>query len=159
MKFLSTTSVGLCEKKNDVASSNQDDSKSGTKELTQVSQVSPPLIEQEFDTDSKDIQMVHQNEQAAEAQTDDGNTTHSQMVVKTEQLVAPVNKVKADAAKNAKESLLDLLGAMKVEVTNKRQLKSLKFKQSFESVTASKPANMESTITMFQQATEASTQR
>lgn len=154
MKFLSTTSVGLCEKKNDVASSNQDDSKNGTKERTPTG---PP--EQKADADSKVIQMVHQNEQPAAARTDDGNTTHSKTLVRTEQLVVPPNIAKADAAKNAKESLLDLLGAMKVEVTNKRQLKSLKFKQSYESVPASKPANMESTITMFQQATEASTQR
>lgn len=157
MKFFSTTSVGLCEKKNDVASSNQDHSKNGTKELT--TKEPPPLIEQKADNDSKVIQMVHQNEQPAEARTDDGNTTHSEPVVKTEQLVVSPIKVKADAAKSAKQSLLDLLGAMKVEVTNKRQLKSLKFKQSYEAMPASKPVNMESTITMFQQATEASTQR
>uniref|UniRef100_A0A3Q3X183 Small ribosomal subunit protein mS31 n=1 Tax=Mola mola TaxID=94237 RepID=A0A3Q3X183_MOLML len=68
-------------------------------------------------------------------------------------------QVKTDAPKSGKESLLHLLGAMKVEVTNKRKLKYLKFKQSYESTPTSKPAALESTISMFQQATvEASSQ-
>lgn len=93
---------------------------------------------------------------------DDGGTAHHQANVRTQQVAAKPTEVKTDAAKSSKESLLDLLGAMKVEVTNKRKLKNLKTKQSFESSAQhkSKTANMESTISMFQKAAaEASSQR
>lgn len=92
--------------------------------------------------------------------TDDGSTAQQQVDVKIEQVVAVPKQVKTDAAKSGKESLLDLLGAMKVEVTNKRKLKNLKVKTSYEPTPKSKPADMESTISMFQKATvEASSQR
>ncbi|XP_061558419.1 28S ribosomal protein S31, mitochondrial isoform X2 [Phycodurus eques] len=59
--------------------------------------------------------------------------------------VAPV------AAKSGKESLLDLLGAMKVDVTSKRRLKNVNVKQSV-SQPKSTPVAMESTISMFREA-------
>uniref|UniRef100_A0A3Q2Q965 Small ribosomal subunit protein mS31 n=1 Tax=Fundulus heteroclitus TaxID=8078 RepID=A0A3Q2Q965_FUNHE len=93
-------------------------------------------------------------EEPAEAKANVGGSTQHQTDVKAEQ-------VKSDGAKRGKESLLDLLGAMKVEVTSKRKLKDLKKQQRFESATQykSSPAAMESTISMFQRATvEASTQ-
>lgn len=87
--------------------------------------------------------------------TDDGSrTTQQQEDVKTEQVVATPQQ-----EKSGKEGLLELLGAMKVEVTNKRKLKNLKLKPSQESTPKPKPAEMESTISMFQKATEASSQR
>ncbi|XP_077360851.1 small ribosomal subunit protein mS31 [Festucalex cinctus] len=57
------------------------------------------------------------------------------------------------AGRSAKENLLTLLGAMKVDVTNKRRLKNVKVKQSV-SQPKSTPAAMESTISMFQKASD-----
>ncbi|XP_061608572.1 28S ribosomal protein S31, mitochondrial isoform X2 [Phyllopteryx taeniolatus] len=66
--------------------------------------------------------------------------------------VAPV------AAKSGKESLLDLLGAMKVDVTSKRRLKNVNVKQSV-SQPKSTPVAMESTISMFQKASREASSR
>uniref|UniRef100_A0A3B4U674 Small ribosomal subunit protein mS31 n=1 Tax=Seriola dumerili TaxID=41447 RepID=A0A3B4U674_SERDU len=102
--------------------------------------------------------MAEQREEPVVLKTDDGSTTQQQMDVKIDQSVKS-QQVKTDAAKSGKESLLDLLGAMKVEVTNKRKLKIMKVKQNHESAPKSHPAAMESTISMFQKATgEASSQ-
>ncbi|XP_038163102.1 28S ribosomal protein S31, mitochondrial [Cyprinodon tularosa] len=90
-----------------------------------------------------------------EVKANDGGETQQQGDGKVEQVLSKPSQVKSDGAKSGKESLLDLLGAMKVEVTNKRKLKNLKTKQSFETSAQykSKPAAMESTISMFQKAT------
>lgn len=157
MRALSTSSVRLCDKKNNVASSNQDD-KTNADKVVDPTETSTS-VEQKAEDDSKVIKMAGQNEEPVVSKTDNGSTTQSQMVVKTERLTATPKQVKANAAKSGKESLLDLLGAMKVEVTNKRKLKNLKFKQSYESMPTSKPAAMESTISMFQQATEEASSR
>ncbi|XP_070773927.1 small ribosomal subunit protein mS31 [Enoplosus armatus] len=157
VKALSTSSVRLCEKKNNVASSNQNEKTNADKEadLTET----PTLVTQKAEDDKKVIKMAEQSEESVVLKTDDGSTTHQQMDVKTEQVAAAPKQVKTDAAKSGKESLLDLLGAMKVELTNKRKLKNLKVRQSYESAPKSKPAAMESTISMFQKATvEASSQ-
>lgn len=61
-------------------------------------------------------------------------------------------KQSEEPQKTGKESLLDLLGAMKVEVTNKKNFKSLKVQGSSKPVARPKPAEMESTISMFQNA-------
>uniref|UniRef100_A0AAY4DRQ5 Small ribosomal subunit protein mS31 n=2 Tax=Denticeps clupeoides TaxID=299321 RepID=A0AAY4DRQ5_9TELE len=55
--------------------------------------------------------------------------------------------------KSGKESLLELLGAMKVDVTTKRKFKVPKNLKSGESPPRPNPAAMESTISMFQNAT------
>lgn len=158
VRALSTTSFRLCEKKNDAASSHQDVQTIADKEHDPTETFT--LAERKAEDDSKVTKMAEKNEEPVMSKPDDGSTTHSQMVVKTERLTATPKQVEADAAKSGKESLLDLLGAMKVEVTNKRKLKNLKLKQSYESMPMSKPAAMESTISMFQQATvEASSQR
>ncbi|XP_062340918.1 28S ribosomal protein S31, mitochondrial [Osmerus eperlanus] len=57
-----------------------------------------------------------------------------------------------EPVKNVKESLLNLLGAMKVEVTTKKSIKALKVQSRSNSVARPKPAEMESTISMFQEA-------
>ncbi|XP_046876611.1 28S ribosomal protein S31, mitochondrial [Hypomesus transpacificus] len=57
-----------------------------------------------------------------------------------------------EPVKNVKESLLDLLGAMKVEITTKKSIKALKVQSRSNSVARPKPAEMESTISMFQEA-------
>uniref|UniRef100_A0A1A8N522 Small ribosomal subunit protein mS31 n=2 Tax=Nothobranchius TaxID=28779 RepID=A0A1A8N522_9TELE len=75
---------------------------------------------------------------------DDGRTTQAE-------------RVQTSAPKSEKENLLDLLGAMKVEVTNKRKLKSLKTKSESATKYAPKPSAIESTISMFQKATAADT--
>lgn len=106
--------------------------------------------------------MAEQSEEPAVLETDDGSTTQQQqqMDVETKQVVAMPKEVKTEAAKSGKESLLELLGAMTVEVTNKRKPKNLKPKQNYESTPKTKPAAMESTFSMFQKATvEASSQR
>ncbi|KAM3601165.1 uncharacterized protein V6R79_008652 [Siganus canaliculatus] len=113
----------------------------------------PTLAAQKAEDDSKILKMTEQSEEPVVRKADDGSATPQQMDVKIEQAVPKPKQVKTDAPKSGKESLLDLLGAMKVEVTSKRKLKNLKVKQSFESSPVSQPAAMESTISMFQQAT------
>ncbi|XP_036380610.1 28S ribosomal protein S31, mitochondrial [Megalops cyprinoides] len=58
--------------------------------------------------------------------------------------------------KSGKESLLDLLGAMKVEVTSKKKFQALKLQKSKAPASRPAPVVMESTISMFQKATEGS---
>ncbi|XP_039888782.1 28S ribosomal protein S31, mitochondrial [Simochromis diagramma] len=132
VKTFSTSSSSLCEKKN-----NQDQKTQAVKEGDQA-------------------EVVELKEEPAVLKADDGDATEQQTDVKTEQVASKQPaKTKNDAAKSGKESLLNLLGAMKVEVTNKRKLKNLKAKQTYESVTQYKPkaAPMESTISMYQKAT------
>lgn len=142
-----TTSFRLSEKKSGLNSSYQDENRENEPAET------PPLIDHKVEVNKKN---GNENENPVKSETDDGIIPQSQLTVNTEQQKQP----KAQTAKSGKESLLDLLGAMKVEVTSKRKVKGVKFRQSHESVSTSKPAAMESTISMFQQATvEASTQR
>lgn len=134
-KSLSTSPITLCVKKGDVAPSIQD-------ETTNVGEGSDPaLLEQKAESDQV-IKLEVQRQEPAVLKTECAG-------VKTE---SKTIEVTTDAAKSGKESLLDLLGAMKVDVTNKRKLKNLKVNQSF-SAPKSKPADMESTISMFQKAT------
>ncbi|KAM4726635.1 small ribosomal subunit protein mS31 [Anableps anableps] len=127
---LSTCAVRRCEKKDDAITSNQD-------EATNV------------DTQTKFTQL---QEEPVGAKPNDGGSMQQQSNVKDEEVLS---QLKTDGAKTGKENLLDLLGAMKVEVTSKRKLKNLKTKQSLDSAAQykSKPAAMESTISMFQKAT------
>lgn len=151
-RALSTSSVRLCENKNNAASSNQDDKTNPVEVLDPKGQ--------KAEGDNKVTQMAEQNAEPVVSRGDDGNTTQSQMVNKTEPPTETTKNVMPDPAKSGKESLLNLLGAMKVEVTNKRKFKTVKVKKSYESMSMSTPAAMESTISMFQQATaEASSQR
>lgn len=153
VRSLCTTSLRLSEKKSGLVSSNQDENRENEPSET------PPLIDQKVEVNKNNIIMAkesNENENPVKSETDDGIIPQSQLTVNTEQQKQP----KAQTAKSGKESLLDLLGAMKVEVTSKRKVKGVKFRQSHESSSTSKPAAMESTISMFQQATvEASTQR
>ncbi|XP_040037856.2 small ribosomal subunit protein mS31 [Gasterosteus aculeatus] len=137
VKALSTTSVRLCEKTNDGANSNQVDK---TKPLNVDGEPAeaPTVVTSKAEEDS-DIMKVE---------------------VKIKPVMATPKQVTTEPAKSGKESLLDLLGAMKVDVTNKRKLKNKVVQSSYESTPKSKPAAMESTISMFQKATEeASLQR
>ncbi|XP_047463829.1 28S ribosomal protein S31, mitochondrial [Mugil cephalus] len=139
---LSTSSIRLCEKKDNVPASNQGEKADGGGN------------EDAALSESTQTKMVAQNEDPVALKANDGCTTQPEMDVRIEQVVAKPTQVKADEAKNGKQNLLNLLGAMKVEVTNKRKLKSMKAMQSSESPTQykSKPAAMESTISMFQKA-------
>lgn len=157
VRGLSTSSVKLCEKKNDVELSNEND-RTNAEKVVEPTQT-PTLVKQKSEDDSKVVKMAEQNEEPVVVKTDDGSTPQQQTDVEIEKVVATQKRVKTDTAKSGKESLLDLLGAMKVEVTNKRRLKNLKAKQSFESTPVSKPAAMESTISMFQQATVEASQK
>ncbi|XP_030602938.1 small ribosomal subunit protein mS31 [Archocentrus centrarchus] len=143
IKALSTCSVSRCEKKDSDVLSNQDQKANADKE------------------DGK-AEVAEQREEPVVLKVDDGGAAQQQTYVKTEQAASkqPI-KMKTDPTKSGKESLLDLLGAMKVEVTNKRKLKNLKAKQNYESVTQYMPKTpaMESTSSMYQKATgEASSQ-
>ena len=154
VKTLSTSSVRLCEKKDDVVLSNQDEKTNA--DPTE----SPALAQHKAEEDGEVINMAEQRDEPAVLKTDDGGAMLQQVDEKIKQDVAKPEQVMTDAAKSGKESLLDLLGAMKVEVTNKRRLKSLKAQKNYESIPRSNPAAMESTISMFQKATEeASSQR
>lgn len=142
---LSTSSFRLCEKKDSRISSGEDDKTNKDKEAG-----SP--------ADKESTKMADEMEEAVVLKAED-ERTQQQRDVKTEQVVA--DPTQADPVKSGKESLLELLGAMKVEVTNKRKLKTLMVNNNNKSTTQYKtqPA-MESTISMFQKATEeASSQR
>lgn len=154
VRSLCTTSVRLNEKKTGDASSNHNDKPNENRESEPTE--TPPLIDQKVEVDKNTIIMAKENKKPVKSETDNGIITQSQPTVNTEQQ----KQAKAQTSKSGKESLLDLLGVMKVEVTNKRKVKGVKFRQSYEPLSTSKPAVMESTISMFQQATvEASTQR
>ncbi|XP_047199440.1 28S ribosomal protein S31, mitochondrial [Hippoglossus stenolepis] len=148
VKTLSTSSVRLCEKKDNVVLSNQDEKANADPTET------PALAQQKAEEDGEVLNMAEQRDEPAVLKTDDGSTMQQQVDEKIKEDVAKPEQVMTDAAKSGKASLLDLLGAMKVEVTNKRRLKSLKAQKNYESTPRSNPAAMESTISMFQKATE-----
>ncbi|XP_054481525.1 28S ribosomal protein S31, mitochondrial [Anoplopoma fimbria] len=159
VKALSTSSIRLCEKKDEVANSNQVEKRNADKDTEPTEP--PAVVTQKPEDDSNIIKISEsREEEPVLLKTDEGSTTQRQVDVKIEEVVETPKQVKTHAAKSGKESLLDLLGAMKVEVTNKRKLKNMIVKPSYESEPKSKPAAMESTISMFQKATvEASLQR
>lgn len=145
-KAISTSSVRHFEKKPEDVPTNRGEKTDahGNADQTQ----SPAFATQKAEDGSK---LAEQREEPMVLQTDDGSSSQQQ--------TDAANQVKTDAPKSGKESLLDLLGAMKVEVTNKRKLKMMKMKQSQESAPKSHPAALESTISMFQKATEEASQR
>lgn len=105
-----------------------------------------------------------QSEEPVVLKKDDGGTTQQQeqqqMDVKFEEAIETTKQIQPTEPKSGKESLLNLLGAMKVDVTSKRRLRNLKDKPSPEVAPKTPPAEMESTISMFQKATgEAASQR
>lgn len=157
VRSICTTLVRLSEKKIGVDSSNHNDKPNKNKEREPTE--TPSVTDQKVEVDKNTIVMVKENkenEKPVQSATDDGIIPQSQSTVNTEQQ----KQTKAQTAKSGKKSLLDLLGTMKVEVTHKKKVKGVKLGQSSESLSASKPTAMESTISMFQQATvEASTQR
>ncbi|XP_010783271.1 small ribosomal subunit protein mS31 [Notothenia coriiceps] len=151
VKALSTCSIRLCEKKDNVASSIEEEKTLAEKPVDPTE--TPTSVTQKAEDDSKVIKMEEQREEEPVVlKTEDEGTTQQQVDVKTEQVEATPAEVKTVAAKNGKDSLLDILGGMRVSVTSKRKLKNLEAWQSKDSTT--KPAAMESTISMFQKATE-----
>lgn len=145
------TSLSLfCDKQNNAASSDQEEKRNADMQPGRT-------LDQTTLSASKVV--ANQDLEPGNSGTVDGSATQQEEVANVEQLKVTPKQVKPNAAKSGKESLLDLLGAMKVEVTNKRKLPNVRFKQSYQPVSRSKPA-MDSTINMFQQATvEASSQR
>uniref|UniRef100_A0A8P4K5R3 Small ribosomal subunit protein mS31 n=1 Tax=Dicentrarchus labrax TaxID=13489 RepID=A0A8P4K5R3_DICLA len=121
VKALSTSSVRLCEKKNDLTSSNQDDKTNADKEADPAETAT--LVTQKAEVDSKVIKMAEQSEEPVVLKTDDQSTTQQQMDAKSEQDVAKSTQVKTDAVKNEKEILLNLLRTMPLETTNKRDFR------------------------------------
>ncbi|XP_035479977.2 28S ribosomal protein S31, mitochondrial [Scophthalmus maximus] len=135
VKALSTSSVRLCEKKDNVVpSTNADDMADQTE--------SPPLSTQKAEDDGKVDNMATRVEKPVVLQRDDGGTIKQQMDVKIEQIIAKPKKVKTDGVKSGKESLLDLLGTMKVDVTNKRKLTNLKPQQNYYTTPKSEQAEV-----------------
>ncbi|KAM6983545.1 small ribosomal subunit protein mS31 [Tautogolabrus adspersus] len=152
VKALSTSSFRHCEKKNDVTPAHQEEKTNVGEEV--VPTETPTLLTQKAEDESTHVKKEEQNEEPVVLKTDDVDAEQQQADVKVEEVVEPPQQVQTPAAKSGKESLLDLLGAMKVEVTTKRKLKNMKtMKPSPESIPKSKPAAMESTISMFQKAT------
>ncbi|XP_018547843.1 28S ribosomal protein S31, mitochondrial [Lates calcarifer] len=141
VKAISTSSVRLCENKDNVVLSKHNE-KTNADEKADPAE-SPTLAPQKAEDDSKVIKMTEQREEPVVLKTEDGN----------EQNVAEPKKENT-AAKSGKEGLLVLLGAMKVEVTSKRKLNLLKEKQNYALNPKLKPAAMESTISMFQKVSE-----
>uniref|UniRef100_A0A8D3AUJ3 Small ribosomal subunit protein mS31 n=1 Tax=Scophthalmus maximus TaxID=52904 RepID=A0A8D3AUJ3_SCOMX len=139
VKALSTSSVRLCEKKDNVVpSTNADDMADQTE--------SPPLSTQKAEDDGKVDNMATRVEEPVVLQRDDGGTIKQQMDVKIEQIIAKPKKVKTDGVKSGKESLLDLLGTMKVDVTNKRKLTNLKPQQNYYTTPKSEQAEPDCTV-------------
>lgn len=144
---MSTTSGRFSGEKNDVASFDQEEKKNADER--------PGSTEASEEKTSASQVSTDQDVESGNSGTVDVRATQQEEAVKVEQ----PKQVKPKVAKSGKESLLELLGSMNVEVTNKRKLPNARFKQSNKPVSSSKPA-MESTINMFQQATvEASSQR
>lgn len=155
-KALSTSSFKLCEKKDDVASSTQDEKTNVDKEGESTE--TPTLFKQKADDDSKVIKKDEQREEPVVLKTDGGGTTKETDVITGQDVAKPKQKT-TDEAKSGKSNLLELLGAMKVKVTTKRKPQNMK-EMNYESIPKAKPAAMESTTSMFQKATvEASSQR
>uniref|UniRef100_A0A3Q3K8H9 Small ribosomal subunit protein mS31 n=1 Tax=Monopterus albus TaxID=43700 RepID=A0A3Q3K8H9_MONAL len=144
-----TSPACLCEKKDNVLPSNQNEQTNTDKEADPIE--TAPLVTQKAEDDGTVIKTAEQKEEPVVSKTDDGSATQQKMNIKFEQVVEKPEPVNSDAPKSGKESLLDLLGAMKVEVTNKRKLKNLKVKQTY--APKSRLAATESTISMFQKAT------
>ncbi|XP_071757544.1 small ribosomal subunit protein mS31 [Centroberyx gerrardi] len=156
VKALSTSSISFCEK-NDGAAPPKQDGRTNAEKDGEVAETAT-LVEGKVNDDSKVVKMAEQREEPAVLKTDEASTTEQMDVIMGQEVEKP-QQAKADVVKSGKESLLDLLGAMKVEVTNKKKFKTLKSTQTYEPAVKPKPAAMESTISMFQQATvEASAQ-
>ncbi|KAM3850610.1 small ribosomal subunit protein mS31-like [Diretmus argenteus] len=156
VKALSTSSISFCEK-NDGVVPPTPDGKGNVNKHSDLAETETSVKGKLDDADdNKVIKMADQGEETVVLKRDEGSTTQQMDVVIGQEGGKP-NKVKDDVVKkSAKGSLLDLLGAMKVEVTNKKKFKT---KQSYEPTIKPQPAAMESTISMFQKATvEASAQ-
>ncbi|XP_061903804.1 small ribosomal subunit protein mS31-like [Entelurus aequoreus] len=115
-KCLSTHSNRFCENKNNVANSNNEDStetQTVSKQQTAHSSDIKKLDEQNDRDNIKKTDVINVQDDAAEGK-------------------------ELDTSKSGKQSLLDLLGAMKVDVTSKKRLKLLKIKPSV-SIPTSRP--------------------
>ncbi|XP_060912512.1 28S ribosomal protein S31, mitochondrial [Labrus mixtus] len=136
--------------KTDDAPSHQDEKTNVVEDVVPIETAT--LLTQKAEGEITHVKKEEQNEEPVVLKTVD--VEQQQADVKVEEVVEPPKQVKSPEATSGKQSLLDLLGAMKVEVTNKRKLKSKKtMTPRPESIPKPNPAAMESTISMFQQAT------
>ncbi|CDQ58624.1 unnamed protein product [Oncorhynchus mykiss] len=101
------------------------------------------------------VEIQVKTEEVVDVKKEGDKVVEEQMleVNKEEQQTEAPPKDEIQPVKSGKESLLDLLGAMKVEVTNKRKFKALKVQRTSETAARPMPAAMESTTSMFQEAT------
>ncbi|KAM4620190.1 small ribosomal subunit protein mS31 [Polymixia lowei] len=153
---ISTSSIGYHEKNDGILPLQQDGKGNANKDGEPVEKTT--LLEGKFEAEDRVIKMPEQEEELVAVKTDKGSATQQKDAIIGQEVEKP-KETKSDVVKSGKESLLDLLGAMKVEVTNKRKFKTLKGQQSHDPNIKPKPAAMESTISMFQKATvEASIQ-
>lgn len=134
-KGLRTCSINLCEKSAEISPSEDEKTKLSDDKSTANVKTHP---ETSNDNSVKTTPMVTEDKSAAQSssEAEPGVTNNLQ-----------------EKAKSGKEGLLDLLGAMKVEVTNKRKLKNLKTKQEVVSTPKERAAPLESTISMFEKVT------
>lgn len=155
-KCLSTGSAKLCQKGDGVGLSEQEGKVDTEKKCEHTE--TKPLAEQKATADDDSLKISDKQEEAAVLMTDDGGTKQQTISVITEQNVAKPEAEKA-APKSGKEMLLDLLGGMKVQVTNKRKINNRLPMKEYAFTPKSTPTPMESTTSMFQSATdEASSQ-
>lgn len=101
------------------------------------------------------VEIQVKTEEVVDVKKEGDKVVEEQMleVNKEEQQTEAPPKEEIQPLKSGKESLLDLLGAMKVEVTNKRKFKALKVHRTSDTAARPMPAAMESTTSMFQEAT------
>ncbi|XP_056141067.1 28S ribosomal protein S31, mitochondrial [Lampris incognitus] len=136
---LSTSSIRHCEK-NDVTLPPKQDAKTNASE---------ELVRGKEDDENQVPKVSKQGEETPVLKTDEGSASQ-QMDHMIGQKAEKPKTDEATEAKSGKASLLELLGAMKVEVTNKRKVKFPKSQQNQE---RPQPAVMESTVSMFQKPT------
>ncbi|XP_029029897.1 28S ribosomal protein S31, mitochondrial [Betta splendens] len=142
-KAFSTSSISLCD---------DDHSEKRNADKVTDQTKSSPVVTQKDKDDAKVSNIDDQSEKPVTLKTNDGDSAKQQMEVKVEHIREIPKQENTDAPQSAKMSLLNLIGAMKVDVTAKRNLKKLKAKQNPKPGPKAMPADMESTVSMFQKA-------
>ncbi|KAM9846350.1 small ribosomal subunit protein mS31 isoform 2-T2 [Aulostomus maculatus] len=147
-RAFSTSPVKACEKKDNVTNAPQGENTDVVEKVNPTE--TPSQSEKEAENHTEAIKMDEQIKEPAVLQTDGGNSTKKIDVTPGQEKTVEV--------KSDKVHLLELLRAMKVNVTNKRSQKVLQMKETISVPKANTPS-VSSTIRKFQRATvEASSQ-
>ncbi|KAI7813682.1 28S ribosomal protein S31, mitochondrial [Triplophysa rosa] len=134
-RLLGTSSIAFSENKDNTTSSSQDKKTEGNESVAEV---------------------IKDEQKKTEIQNEGTETSKEAWTSQTE-AAKPEESKPHEKTKTGKENLLELLGAMKVEVTTKRKIRPPKIVRTSE---RPEPKTVESAHSMFQQATaEGSPQR